>query len=75
MYLTAKDYVAPEKPKRIIPDVKAKIKNFVGSGKESYENIVIEIQKTKRMTNDEIIDQIKEIDLEWYPKEIEIEEV
>ena len=75
MYLTSKDYVAPEKPERIIPDVKPKIKTFVGSGKESYEKIVIEIQKTERMTNDEIIDQIKEIDLEWYPKEVEIEKL
>ena len=68
MHLQHKNYVEPEKPEKIIPDVKKDIKDFVDKGKKSYEEIVIEIQKTERMTNDQIIKQIKEVHDEWYPK-------
>ena len=76
MYLISPDYVAPEatvKPK--VKDVKTKIKTFVGEGKKSYEEIVKHIQEADNLTNDEVISQIKEINLEWNPNPIKDEPV
>jgi hypothetical protein len=62
MYLKHKDYTEPSKTARVIPDVKAAIKTYVGNGKKSYEDIVKEIQKTNPiMTNDDVITQIKQV--------------
>jgi len=66
-YLIHKDYKEASKEVKIIPDVKSKITAFVGKGKKSYEDIIKEVQKTDNLTNDEIIKQIKEVNLEWYP--------
>lgn len=66
MFLKHEDYVEPVKSVRVVPDVKQGIKDFVGNGKRSYEDIVKEIQKGENMTNDEIIAQIKEVHDEWY---------
>ena len=63
-YLKHKDYVEAEKPEKVVPDVKSKIKAFVGTGCKSYEEIVKEIQKAENMTNDAIIEQINELQLE-----------
>ena len=62
-YLIHKDYKEASKKAKIIPDVKSKITVFVGKGKKSYEDIIIEIQKTENLTNDEVIKQIKELKL------------
>ena len=70
MDLISKDYKATTKEARIVPDVKSKIIDFVGKGKESYENIVKKIQETENMTNDEVIKQIKEVHAEWYKCEV-----
>ena len=71
MYLTHKDYEKPVKAEREVPDVTDAIKAFVNKGRKSYEEIVKEVQKSENMTNDEIIAQIKEINLEWYPLVVE----
>ena len=71
MFLTHKDYKETGNPKRVIPDVKDKIKKFVGTGQKSYEEIVIAVQsRFPIMTNDEVITQIKEIakEEEFQPK-------
>lgn len=73
MYLKHKDYVESEAVVKAVPDVKLAIKTFVGKGKKSHEEIVKEIQKTKNMTNDEIIKQIKEIAEEDNFKPVAIE--
>ncbi len=77
MYLQHEDYVEPVKPVKVVPDVKEAIKEFVGKGKKSYEEIVKEVQKKENITNDNVIKQIKEVQVEWYPlpKPEEVEEV
>ena len=67
-YLKYYEYEEPSKTPRIIPDVTQEIKDFVGAGKKSYEEIVKEIQASNPiMTNDEVITQIKLVDAEWEP--------
>jgi hypothetical protein len=75
MYLTYKDWEAGASPARVIPDVKAAIRSFVGIGRKSYEEIVAEIQKTNPvMTNDDVIEQIKVVALEadYQPTVVEV---
>ena len=69
MYLCDKAYTAPEKPERIIPDIKDDIKALIPQGgRMSYEEIVKSIQASNPvMTNDDVILQIKEVHDEWYP--------
>jgi len=74
MYLKHKDYDEPQKEVKAIPNIKSAITSFVGKGKKSYEEIVKEIQKTKNLTNDEIISQIEEVQKtkNYTPKVIEM---
>ena len=64
MYLEHKDYETPETSKKIIPDVKEAIRAFVGTGRESYEDIVKHVQESENITNDNVITQIKEVSKE-----------
>lgn len=77
--LKHKDYVEPASTKKTIPDVKSLIKEFVGTGKKRYEEIIKHVQKTNYITNDEVVKQIEEIketEVDYKPvvKEVEIEE-
>ena len=65
-YLKHKDYVEAEKPKKVVPDVKDKIRAFVGEGKKSYEEIVKHIQNVEgvNITNDDVITQCEALQLE-----------
>ena len=74
-YLKYYEYEEPSKTVRVIPDVKQEIKDFVGLGKKSYEEIVKEIQRDNPvMTNDDVIEQIKLVDAEWEPLRPKAEE-
>lgn len=77
MRLTHKDYKAPVKEGRVVPDVKEAIRSFVGKGSESYEEIVKHVQASYSLTNDEVIAQIREVSKEeaYTPKVVEVAEL
>ena len=75
MKLTHKDYKKPTLSKKVVVDVKQKIKDFVGKGSVDYEKIIKHIQKTDNMTNDEVYKQIKEVAEESDYKPVVEEEV
>ncbi len=63
MFLTHKDHKDIKEEKKNPPNVKNKIRAFVGKGKKSYEEIVNHIQKKKgiNITGDDIIAQVEEL--------------
>ena len=76
--LNPKDYTAPEKQVKSLTDqektdIKNEIKAFVVVPKY-YDEIIVKVQKTHNLTNDEIFPLIEEVRKEWHPPVKEIEE-
>jgi len=64
MFLKHKNYEEPIVGGRKVDDVKQVIRDFVGSGKKSYETIIAFVQRNYSLTNDEIVSQILEVSKE-----------